>query len=690
MMKLRRSQRYALFSCSDKTGISPLAQFFLNNDYTIISTGGTLEELRKNADRFVFRQDWKNRIKDVSEVTHSPPIMGGRVKTLHPIIHGGILADRDDVGHMDQLERYNYPMIDVVVSNLYPFEKISKKYEELATLERSCDEFDNVIENIDIGGVAMIRAASKNYKHVTVITDPEQYSDVIKNFTDFDRFDRFNLAVDAFKMTSKYDKDIYEWTNNQKQENKDSQSKSVKNVDSQSKSVKNVDSQSKSVKNVDSQSKSVKNVDSKKIYSTTKSLSPVLFQRKYTPQFPLKYGTNPHQLITNKDGNNISAFAMSIDDGQFPFNVMNGSPSYINILDAINSWQLVNELKDTFESEAAASFKHTSPAGAAIYLKSDNPDVLGTSSECEVAYRKARGGDPMCSFGDFIAISGVVDKSLAQYIKGQVSDGIIAQNYTSEARDILSKKKKGGYVMLQGQWQGYIPNNPIEIREMYGMSISQPINIQKIEWNDFTEDNIYTKRKRFNDSEKSDLMLANTCLKYAQSNNVALALGGQLIGISAGQQSRIHSVKLAVHKSKVWLLRHDDDIKELFKKSLNNNVKSQQKVNLVMRLIEYALGDDLTDHERTDYSKLFKNAIIPDKELFKIVKNYKWNDTEVGDICLASDAFFPFRDSIDCASKIGVTAITQPGGSIRDRDIFKACDKYDIVMSCHNKRIFTH
>lgn len=622
-------KRFALFSCSDKKDLVPLANFFLDRHYDILSTGGTFNYLQSNLTKR------KTRILNVGEITKVPELFDGRVKTLHPSIHGGILADRNNFKHNQTLEQNNFPLIDIVVSNLYPFEKVSKKYLSTPTTQLS---FDKIIENIDIGGVALTRAAGKNHKHVTVITDPNQYNNIIRNFDNFTTTDRLNLALEAFKITSNYDKNIaetFETLNN------------LNNLEAKKKLI------------------------SKQIVNT--------LTRKYTKQFDLKYGTNPHQILNNKVS---GASVYSINDRKFPFKFLNGKVSYINMLDAINSWQLVNELKNQFGGEAAASFKHTSPAGAAIYSSQfKQPDQQ--PSDSEKAYRRAWNGDPMSSFGNFIAISGVVDESLAKYICTQVSDGIIAQSYTPDALNLLKKKKKGNYVILQGEYPMDVPL--IEFREMYGVSISQPVNKVNIDVNDLSCTNRITHKKTLTTNEHNDLLMANICIKYAQSNNISLVKNGQLIGMSAGQQSRIHSVRLSIHKAKVWLLRNDPKIEELFDNELEKNIKSQERINILIRLIEHCLGDELTIQEKKQYKTFFK-GMIPDYKLVNIINHYDWSSSKIS---MASDGFFPFRDNIDSAAVL-VTAIIQPGGSIRDDEIIEACNEYGIVMVCHGKRMFTH
>ncbi|MCK5345591.1 MAG: phosphoribosylaminoimidazolecarboxamide formyltransferase, partial [Candidatus Heimdallarchaeota archaeon] len=330
-------------------------------------------------------------------------------------------------------------------------------------------------------------------------------------------------------------------------------------------------------------------------------------------------------------------------------------------------------------------------AGAAVYSGIEDENRFKTSNQCEIAYRKARGGDELSSFGDFIAVSGVVNAKLAKYIKTQVSDGIIAQDYTPEAHKILSKKKNASYVMLQGHYCDPRTQQQVEYRELGGIALSQPVNKEFITFDDLSESKIVTNRTNFTIQEKNDLLLASICLKFAQSNNVGLVWEGQIIGLSAGQQSRIHSVRLAVRKAKVWLLKNDPKIKEIFKSvdiGLKDGIQHQLKANTIIRIIEHLLGDTLTKHERKDISGLFGVGYIPEDVLTRAVRG--WEQTHNNKICAASDAFFPFRDNIDSLSKIGVTAIAQPGGSIRDQAIIDACDEYNIAMACHGKRMFTH
>jgi phosphoribosylaminoimidazolecarboxamide formyltransferase / IMP cyclohydrolase len=641
LMSLFKIRRCVLFSCSNKSGINALARYFQNRDFDIISTGGTYNVLKKDA--YIN----PSRLIPVEKVTQFPEMLDGRVKTLHPNIHAGILAKRDDSSHINILDQYRIPRIDVVVSNLYPFKDIVTKHSDKS--------IEQIIEYIDIGGVTLTRAAAKNYEHVTILTDPKQYQNVCKNFDSFTVTDRFKLALEAFRVTRTYDNDVYQWMYNY--------ALNPKNVS-------------------DQRRQSSSTIHKRNLHTNIALFTKYINTRTYTPRFDLKYGSNPHQNLPG--GSRV--YSIDKDEHSFPFSTINGTPSYINMLDAINSWQLVNDLSGRFNNcIAAASYKHTSPAGAAIVVNDDfkkYPEANGDTAL--IAYIKARNGDPMCSFGDFIAISNCVTPELAKYIAPLVSDGIIASDFDPKAIDILKKKKKGNYVILSAELNSKIPD--IEYREMYGIAISQPVNHETIQWNDLRESNIVTKRKTLTSLEKEDLMLANMSLKYAQSNNVAIAFEGQLIGISAGQQSRIHSVRLATRKAQVWLLRNEVNINDYFKQ-IKDKMCYQDAVNVKMRIIEHFLGDVLTYNETALYYEKYgiDNKFL--NGLRQIISDY--SNTHAS-LSLSSDAYFPFRDSIDCASKIGVTAISQPGGSIRDENVINACDEYKMTMICHNKRMFTH
>lgn len=387
-------------------------------------------------------------------------------------------------------------------------------------------------------------------------------------------------------------------------------------------------------------------------------------------EFILKYGCNPHQ----KPARVYSA------NGNLPFEIINGRPGYINLLDALNSWQLVKELKTILKLPSAASFKHVSPAGAAVGLPlSDTLKKAYFVEDCELsplacAYVRARGADSLSSFGDWIALSDVVDVPTAKIIKREVSDGIIAPGYEDEALEILKAKKKGNYTIIQMD-PDYEPRT-IERREVYGVTFEQKRD-DVLPGYDLLN-NIVTENKNLTEDAKRDLVIAMVTLKYTQSNSVCFVYDGQVIGNGAGQQSRVHCTRLAGSKADLWYLRQHPYVLRLkFKK----NVKRPERNNA----IDQFLRDDITEEETASWGDIFEE--IPRRLTIKEKRD--WLDT-LKNVSLGSDAFFPFSDNIDRASKSGVKYIVQPGGSIRDDLVIDACNKYDMVMAFSNLRLFHH
>lgn len=385
----------------------------------------------------------------------------------------------------------------------------------------------------------------------------------------------------------------------------------------------------------------------------------------------LKYGCNPHQKPAK----------IYVSNKELPFKILNGNPGYINFMDAFNSWQLVKELKEATGLPAAASFKHVSPAGAALGLPLS--DALKKSyfvedielSPVAAAYARARGADRMSSFGDWAAISDVVDVPTAKILSKSVSDGIIAPGYTPEALEILKKKKKGNYCIIEMDWD-YEPED-IERRNIYGITFEQMRNKEKIQ-EEILYKNIVTNNKEITEEAKRDMLLAMITLKYTQSNSVCFALDGQVIGVGAGQQSRIHCTRLAASKADIWYLRQHPSVQNL---PFKENASQPDKDNL----IDQYLRDDVTPMEIKEWSKVLKE--IPER----LTKEEKvaWLFNLKG-VTLGSDAFFPFRDNIDRAAQSGVKYIVQPGGSVRDDIVIEACNEYDMVMSCTGLRLFHH
>lgn len=384
----------------------------------------------------------------------------------------------------------------------------------------------------------------------------------------------------------------------------------------------------------------------------------------------LKYGCNPHQTTAR----------IYAKDDKLPFVILNGTPGYINFMDAFNAWQLVKELKEATGLPSAVSFKHVSPAGAAVGLPLSDElkkayaveDIDLTPVAC--AYARARGADRMSSYGDFVAISDIVDLSTAKILKTSVSDGIIALGYSKEALELLKSKKKGKYCIIQMDWN-YTPE-AIEKREIYGITFEQKRNDILI--NDDILKNIVTCNNKITEEAKRDLIIATITLKYTQSNSVCFALNGQAIGIGAGQQSRVHCTRLAASKADLWFLRQHPLVLNL---KFKENIKGADKDNA----IDQYLRDDITKEETKNWSNIFTE--IPEK-LTKEEKS-KWI-SKLNGVSLSSDAFFPFRDNIDRAAQSGVKYIVQAGGSIRDDVVIKACNDYEMVMACSGIRLFHH
>ncbi len=387
----------------------------------------------------------------------------------------------------------------------------------------------------------------------------------------------------------------------------------------------------------------------------------------------LKYGCNPNQKPSK----------IYMEDGsELPVTVLNGKPGYINFLDAFNGWQLVKELKEATGLPAATSFKHVSPAGAAVGLPLTETlakiywvDDLGELSPLACAYARARGADRMSSFGDFIALSDVCDVDTAKLIKREVSDGVIAPGYTDEALAILKEKKKGGYNVIQID-ANYVPAE-IEKKQVYGITFEQGRN--ELDINGDLLSNIVTKNKDIPAEALIDMKIALITLKYTQSNSVCYVKGGQAIGIGAGQQSRIHCTRLAGQKADNWYLRQSPQVMNLqFVDSLGRADRDNA--------IDVYMGDEYEDVLREgEWQKRFK--VKP--EVFTLEAKRAWLDGNK-DVTLGSDAFFPFSDNIERAKKSGVKYIAQPGGSVRDDLVIEAADNYDMVMAFTGIRLFHH
>jgi len=591
----------ALISVFDKTGLEELGKFLADNKVHILSTGGTATKLR----------DLGCTVQDVADYTGFPECLDGRVKTLHPKVHGGLLAARGNEAHEKQMGEHGMLTIDLAIVNLYPFAQAVAKGGDFATC----------IENIDIGGPAMIRASAKNHAGVTVLTKPAQYKTLMEQMganngcTTFDF--RKNAACAAYALTASYDSMVSTWMSKQVSE------------------------------------------------------PPSTHTVSFEVERPLKYGCNPHQL---------PAGLCSVGGGKLPFDVISGTPGYINLLDAVNAWQCVHELAQATGLPAAASFKHVSPAGAAIgtELSAEERLVFEVKDKeitpTAAAYVRARNADPMCSFGDFVAISHEVDVATAMILKIEVSDGIIAPSYNPEALEILKAKKGGKFIVLRAD-PDFVPPE-MEYRICGGLGYMQKRNDVI-----FTEkhlDKMVTKNKDLSKEAKLDMILCSIVIKYTQSNSVGYALNGMMIGVGAGQQSRVDCVKLAGRKLQTWKLRFHPKVMAL---AFKTGVKRQDRVNARVRFIE----GDMDSIEREQWLKNFDAApeSLAAEEKADFLKS-------LDGVTVSSDAFFPFRDSIDHCAKLGVKYVAQAGGSVADEEVISACDTYGMAMAFTGLRLFHH
>ncbi|CCD25004.1 uncharacterized protein NDAI_0E01880 [Naumovozyma dairenensis CBS 421] len=585
----------AILSVYDKTGLLDLAKGLVENNVRILASGGTAQLVREAG----FPVD------DVSSITHAPEMLGGRVKTLHPAIHGGILA-RNLESDENDLRAQNIEKVDFVICNLYPFKE---------TVSKIGVTVPEAVEEIDIGGVTLLRAAAKNHTRVTILSDPNDYSVFLSELNSNGEISqelRNRLALKAFERTADYDATISDFFRKQYSENK--------------------------------------------------------------AQLPLRYGANPHQK---------PAQAYITQEEELPFKVLCGTPGYINLLDAFNSWPLVKELSASLNLPAAASFKHVSPAGAAVgvpmtevekqvYCVSDIKDL----SPLACAYARARGADRMSSFGDFIALSNIVDVPTARIISKEVSDGVIAPGYEPEALEILSKKKNGKYCILQVD-PNYVPDC-MESRQVYGITLQQKRNDAIINKSSFKE--IVSANQSLPEQAIIDLTVATLALKYTQSNSVCYAKNGMVIGLGAGQQSRIHCTRLAGDKADNWWLRQHPKVLD-FKWA--KGTKRPDKSNVIDLFVTGQIPED--EPEKTDYESKFEQVPIP----FTKEERKEWL-SKLNNVSLSSDAFFPFPDNIYRAAKSGVKFIAAPTGSVMDKVVLNAADSFDMVYVENPIRLFHH
>ena len=392
-------------------------------------------------------------------------------------------------------------------------------------------------------------------------------------------------------------------------------------------------------------------------------------------ELALKYGCNPNQKPSR----------IFMTEGELPIEVINGRPGYINFLDAFNAWQLVKELKAATGLPSAASFKHVSPAGAAVGLPLSDTlkkiyfvdDIAGLDeSPIACAYARARGADRMSSYGDFVALSDTCDATTAKILKREVSDGVIAPDYTPEAIEILKDKRKGTYNVIKID-PNYVPE-PIERKQVFGVTFEQGRNEIKLD-DDALFENIPTQNKTFTPEAKRDLIIALITLKYTQSNSVCYVKDGQAIGIGAGQQSRIHCTRLAGNKADIWWLRQCPKVLNL---PFKPGIRRADRDNTIDVYIS-------EDHDDVLREGTWQQFFTEKPEVFTMEEKKAWIAQNTG-VCLGSDAFFPFGDNIERAHKSGVQYIAQAGGSVRDDNVIETCDKYNIAMAFIGIRLFHH
>ena len=592
-MSDKQHTKTAILSVYDKTGLLDLAKGLVAANVRILASGGTAKLIREAG----------FPVEDVSSITHAPEMLGGRVKTLHPAVHGGILARNLESDEHD-LTAQGIEKVDFVVCNLYPFKE---------TISKVAVTVPEAVEEIDIGGVTLLRAAAKNHERVSILSDPQDYAHFLEELKsgEITAETRNRLALKAFEHTADYDVAISDFFRKQYAEN--------------------------------------------------------------ISQLPLRYGANPHQKPAQ-------AF---VSEGELPFKVLNGSPGYINLLDALNSWPLVKELSASLNLPAAASFKHVSPAGAAVGLPLTDIEKkiyfvedIENLSPLANAYARARGADRMSSFGDFIALSNIVDKPTAQIISKEVSDGVIAPGYSEEALDLLKKKKNGKYCILQID-PNYNPEN-LESRQVYGITLQQKRNDAIFKGSSFKE--IVSKNKDLTEQGAVDLTIATIALKYTQSNSVCYAKNGMVIGLGAGQQSRIHCTRLAGDKADNWWLRQHPKVLG-FKWA--KGTKRPEKSNAIDLYVTNQIPTE--EPEKSEYESKF--AEIPEPLTAEARKEWL---SKLSNVALSSDAFFPFPDNVYRAARSGVKFIAAPSGSVMDKAVFAAADANDIVYVENPIRLFHH
>ena len=639
----------SLISVSNKSGLSKLSRFFMKKNIDMYCSGGTYDFLREPYKLLNVGCKVTRHIKSIENITHFPEILEGRVKTLNPYVFSGLLGDLDNAEHVYDLETYKMKMIDYLIVNLYPFEDV---------VSNDPGIHSKIIENIDIGGHAMLRAASKNYKQVLPICDPMDYDYIMDNWEDANTLEyRKFMADKTFKYVTQYDKHISEYF-----------SGSTINKNNPIQNDKNT------------------------IYLNGNSLNdnlidgnPLEGYKHKSNYCVLKYGMNPHQ------------YSRVIQPSNKILEVENGNPGYINYLDAIHGWKLISQMSNVLNGFfLTTSVKHNTPTGLGlssqnVWLDDFNtlelnniyygkiPKVLADLStdeltNCAKSFINARYTDPLSSFGDCLVFNSKIDKLTAQLIKGEVSDCIVAPDYTEEALEILKKKKKGNYNIFR--------IHPKEM-EYYVMENK---NIGGIQLEQHTNNTIYNIQDKLSYKIESDFIysmeIGFNSLAYIQSNSVIFLYKRNIVGIGAGQQNRVDAIRIAGEKARLNLLRkHPKCIHML--DGFKPEISITKRISAINMFIQ---NNFYTDEIYQKWLELF----IPDFEFEFLDKDEIMEFMEAYPLTMASDGFLPFEDNIYEADRYGVKYIIQPGGSIADDSNIQLCDELGIKMVMTGQRMFYH
>ena len=538
----------AIISVSNKVGLETLVPFLVQKGYTIYSTGGTYTKIKE------YIGENENQLCTIESLTRFPEILGGRVKTLHPRVYGGILADNESSVHDNDMSAHSLKHFSLVVVNLYPFQK---------TVEKNADDSALCIENIDIGGVSLIRAASKNYKCTTLLSNPEQYQHFIDNYNSLNNKHRLQYAIRGFQQTSEYDDTIQRYF---------------------------------------------------EIISN---------QNKYCE---LKYGLNPHQTpSTIQQTVELDKDAFTLINGNLGYiNVLDMIHGWLTVRELEDVLELPASISMKHTSPAGVGVgNEIIPESLDIFGVPDTirEELTATAK----AFIKTRNGDPLSSFGDLIGISGKVDEVTARLIKREVCDGIVAADYDEKALEILMSKKGGKFIIVKMNMDYYnsiLSKGWVEYKEIYGLRLSEPFNNFRFSIHDIIEKYATRENRELLEKKRVDFTLAYTVLKYAQSNNISMVYNGQVLGLGCGQQNRVGCVRLAGEKARNWMYRHSPRVIEYYK-GLPADMKRQAKVNAVYDFIE---NHEFSEKEKKEIEKydvsLGSDGFFPFPDNIEVANKY--------------------------------------------------------------------